>query len=29
MCGFFFNINAMKAKQTIMDSNFNRITYWE
>ena len=24
---FFFNSNTIKAKQTIMDSNFNRITY--
>ena len=27
MCGFFFNSNTIKAKQTIMDSNFNRIAF--
>ena len=27
MCGFFFNSNTIKAKQTIMDSNFNRILF--
>ncbi len=27
MCGFFFNSNTIKAKQTIMDSNFNRIVF--
>ena len=24
---FFFNSNTIKAKQTIMDSNFNRIAF--
>lgn len=24
---FFFNSNTIKAKQTIMDSNFNRIVF--
>ncbi|RFT37725.1 hypothetical protein CG399_04295 [Bifidobacteriaceae bacterium NR015] len=27
MYGFFFNSNTIKAKQTIMDSNFNRIAF--
>lgn len=27
MYGFFFNSNTIKAKQTIMDSNFNRIVF--
>lgn len=27
MCGFFLNSNTIKAKQTIMDSNFNRIVF--
>lgn len=26
MCGFL-NSNTIKAKQTIMDSNFNRIVF--
>ena len=27
MSDFFFNSNTIKAKQTIMDSNFNRIVF--
>ncbi len=27
MCGFFLNSNTIKAKHTIMDSNFNRIVF--
>ena len=27
VCMVFFNSNTIKAKQTIMDSNFNRIAF--